>query len=1477
MLFLPGECGSRFRQKRSGASDRATLMRRSMAAGGSGRGRNKGTTERLVTWGLLVVVVLHAAGWIAQGVEGCSDVERQALLDLKALVPSAYADLFSSWQLQSDCCVDNWHFVTCSASSTVIGLNLPTRFSSSPLGLGIPQIPESLGNLTSLESLSMVGNSISIVPDSLLHLPNLTVVILAHNSITEFPEVFLEMAQLKKLDLSSNGIITMVGPDTSVQSQLETLTLRSNYIGTINESFGGWTELVDLDVSRNYISWIPDSVIELPNLRNLILDSNQLQTFPFTIGKMTQLIKLSVSSNNITALPTSTGSLTSLEYLNLRNNALNKFPDMLLNLSSLKALDLSQNQIDCLPDSSYDKWAPTLEILSLSSNLIDDLPSGFAALDLQDLWLDHNLLQEFPRALPLVNGTLDLSSNQVNDSNWFGKMATGFKHLNLANNRMTRMPYNLVIMEPFMEVLDLSGNLIMQFEFNLASIRSPGFRELDLSGNNLTGRIPFSWASLQSPDEGTGLQAIYLDANPLLTLDILDDIAKFLPSSKVVTLVGCNLTGEIPQSLSTLTKLEVLSLGNNLLSGPIPEFFDSSFPLLRELNLSRNALTKNIPSIHFNYSLVSGSTILDLSFNSLSGTLPTTIAEVTLLSHNNLSGEIPSAWSSVPSVALDLSGNGLEGGIPAFLGSMSSLRFLNLADNAFSGALPVELGNCSALEHLTLGNNLLTGQIPSTFGQSFGRSLKTLSLANNSLEGPIPESIGNCSVLRVLDLSRNYLNGTLPSLVDLDSLSKSLVVLTVAHNQLSGEIPWWIPLLRSLQLLDLSYNSFWGWIPSDVTGLESLQLPGPTNNDELSLDALYVMYVVQTGSIDTGTFSLSQRVVQVTLSVVLTSNYLSGPLPQQLGILKKLVYLSVANNSLNGALPPSLGNLTELKDFDLSENNFSGAIPPEFAGLTSLESFNVSSNNLTGQLPQGTLFSSFPSSSFLNNPGLCGNPLPLCLPGVPAPPSPIKSVQKCHEGWWCHNKMWVIGVAVGTFVFFVLFLAAVLYLVLRRKTPVVIFDSGELEHKLVITGKELEAATADEHNIIGRGDGTTVYRVQLQDGKGRVVAVKKMKIGNEERHDKKGQKRVIREMESLKQLRHRNLVSVLGVCFSGYHKSLILDYVPNGSLHDHLHEMANGKCELPLDARLKITTGVADALAFLHHEYHSPILHLDIKPSNILLDDEFNPKVADFSIAKFINPRYNSSQGDSTAASVVGTVGYVAPEYGSLSKGSVKGDVYSFGMVLLELFTGKAPTDSSFDEEKTLRDWVMEACTSADAEDILDVIDHFLLNQGKNCSSKEHQQPKETPANVNAFPSSGQPSPTTTKTVRFGEETQMKQVQLVLGVALLCTHEYPEERPSMDQVRDRLHHIRENHAVERAWPDIKNELKKSKKKAVGGRSIRHRVVALVCARRRVIHAADDDGLVCRLVTSSIATTSSANRLDFEQIVVLRMSKEKTLM
>ncbi|KAL3694537.1 hypothetical protein R1sor_008188 [Riccia sorocarpa] len=1500
------------------SSDRTTLMHRSMAAGGSGGERRKGTSGELVAWRVLwiAVVVLHSAGWIGQnGAEGCSDVEKQALLDLKALVPSPYADFFSPWQPESDCCADNWPFITCSGSRTVIGLNLPTRFPTSPFGLAIPEIPETLGNLASLESLSMVGNLISEVPDSLLQLANLTSVNLARNNISEFPEVFLKMTQIKKLDLSSNHILYMAVPDSSVPCELETLILRSNYIGNINQSFGGWMDLVELDLSGNFIAWIPDSVAELRNLQNLILDDNLLQTLPpYSVGKMTQLIKLSVSSNNITTLPTSTGSMTSLEYLNLKNNVLTKFPEMLLNLSNLVALDLSQNQIDGLPDSSYDNWAPTMEVLSLSGNLIESLPTGLASLELQDLWLDHNLINEFPPVLPLVNGTLDLSSNQMNDSNIFGRSCTGFRQLNLSNNKMTRIPYNLVIVEPFMEVLDLSGNLISQFDFNFASMISTQFRELDLANNNLTGRIPFSWGNLQSAGTGTGLEAIYLDGNPGLTVDIFIDIAQYLPRTKVLSVTGCNLAGEIPESLALLTELEVLSLDNNLLRGSIPDYFDSSFPVLRELNLSRNHLTGHIPSIPFNNSLHSGTTVLDLSFNNFTGPLPASIGAVTLLSHNSLSGEIPSQWSSIPIVALDLSDNQLGGTIPPFLSALSSLRYLNLANNSFTGDLPEELGNCTGLQHLVLENNLFNGLIPSTFGQSFGRSLRTLSLANNRLEGPIPDSIGNCSALRVLDLSRNNLNGSLPAVVDVDSLQNSLVVFTVAHNQLSGDLPWWITYLRSLELLDLSYNGFWGSLPSDVSGLEALKHPSPTPNNISagSLEALYVMYSVQAGSVDDGTFSLSERVVQVTPSMVLTSNHFTGPLPPSLGNLTGLVYLSVAENNLDGALPPELGNLIGLQDLDLSYNNFSGPIPQAFSNLTSLISFNVSDNNLTGKLPQSALFSSFSTSSFLGNPGLCGNPLPLCLPSAPPAPAPSLLAGECF-GWKCNN-LWVIGVAIGAFVFFVVFVVATVFCVLRRKTPVVIFDSGEMDHKLVITAEELEAATADEHNVIGRGDGTTVYRVQLQEGKGGVVAVKKMKIELEERHDKKGQKRVIKEMEGLKQLRHRNLVSVLGVCYSGYYKSLILDYVNNGSLHDHLHEMANGKCELPLEARLKISTGVADALAFLHHEYHTPILHLDVKPSNILLDEEFNPKVTDFSIAKFINPKCNSSRGDATSVSVVGTPGYVAPEYGSLSRVSVKGDVYSFGMVLLELFTGKAPTDSTFDEEKTLRSWVMEACTSADADDILDVIDHFLLNQGKSGSSKEHPLPKEQNPNLNAFPSSGQPSPgTTTKTVRFGEETQMKQAQLVLGVALLCTHEEPDQRPSMDQVRDRLHHIRENHAVERDWPDI-NQLKprKKEKKAVNQRSpplqskVGSRVQQLVspgwwafdrgascgfglmlsifsvsCARRWVGHSAsavdDDHGLVVgSFVFSSIAATSLTSRLWLRQITVVRLSKAQTL-
>ncbi|KAG6544695.1 hypothetical protein Mapa_013885 [Marchantia paleacea] len=1383
------DSGPEGRRKRSFASDLAApLMRGSMAAGGC---RSRTRTELLATWWLLLVV-LQAAGWIAQGVEGCSMLERQALIDLKALVPSAYVGLFQSWQLESDCCAQKWNFVKCGPGNSVTVLRLPPSLS-----LRLPSIPASFGNLTSLESLSLVGNFISSVPDSLRSLTNLSSVSLARNQIQVFPQVFLELTNLKRLDLSFNRLWNFSAP--SSPCRLEALLMSSNFIGSIPPSFDGWNKLVELDLSRNYITWIPDSVTKLPNLKSLLLDYNSLQTLPFSVGKMTKLVKLAVSSNNISALPTSAGGLSSLVSLNLRANSLHKFPEMLLNLSKLSRLDVSHNQIDTLPSSSWETVASSLKILTLSWNSLYAIPDAFGILNLTYLYLDNNQFQAFPSNLPPV-WHLDMSSNKLVDSPLDKRKHLGCESLNLADNQFTRIPVNLIQDEPQLRTLDVSWNKITDFEPSLGLINSTRFRELILSNNLLQGSVPAEWRNL-TDDGDAGLDTIFLDNNAGLRVSVLDEIANILPDTRVISFDSCNLTGEIPPGISKLTKLEILSLGNNLLTGVIPGFFAGSFPLLKELNLSMNHLTGSIPNIPFNESTV-GISILDLSYNDLSSALPTTVADITLLSHNNLYGGIPWSWEPLQIRALDLSYNSLSGSIPGFFGSMETLRYLSLAYNYFSGELPQELGNCPSLEHLALTNNKLEGQIPPSFGQNFGLSLRTLSLSNNRFWGPIPDSIGNCSSLQVLDLSRNYLNGSLPTSVDLDSLADSLIVLTVAHNSLSGEFPLWITILKSLKVLDLSYNYFWGYIPTELGNLDALVVQS-SESSAMSRDQLYEFATVQLTDSRGRDLTLGNSLVSVTASIDLTSNHFMGGIPPQVGDLTGLVYLSMAKNLLNGTIPPSLGNLTQLQGLDLSLNHFSGQIPPELSSLTALTFFNVSNNVLWGQLPAGAQFSSLPPTSFLNNPALCGAPLAPCATPI-APVAPPLIGGRCN-GWKCH-KILLLCLAVAAIVFFALVIGALIFFCLRRKVPVVIFGN-DLEERLIITAKELEAATSDEHNIIGRGSGSTVYRVRVQEGKVTVVAAKKLEMGLDERNDKKGQGRMIREMEALGSLRHRNLVRIMGVCYSSM-KCLIVEFVSNGSLHDHLHEVENGKCEMPLEARLKITTGVADALAFLHHEYETPILHLDIKPSNILLDDDFNPKVTDFSIAKFVNPRSNAEYGESTALSVVGTAGYMAPEYGTLSRVSTKGDVYSFGVVLLELFTGKSPTDSSFDEDKTLRKWVMDACTSPDCDDILDVIDHFLLNQ-KACS-KEHPVKTNsspgfpssgTPSPTNPFPHSGQPSPTTKK-VRFGEENQMKQVQLVLEVALLCTHDDPDKRPNMDQVRDRLHHIRENHGVERAWPSI---------------------------------------------------------------------------
>ncbi|KAL0713942.1 hypothetical protein Bca4012_020920 [Brassica carinata] len=468
----------------------------------------------------------------------------------------------------------------------------------------------------------------------------------------------------------------------------------------------------------------------------------------------------------------------------------------------------------------------------------------------------------------------------------------------------------------------------------------------------------------------------------------------------------------------------------------------------------------------------------------------------------------------------------------------------------------------------------------------------------------------------------------------------------------------------------------------------------------------------------------------------MSGNSLTGSLPKDVGGLGNLVRLGAADNKLSGQIPPSLGSclslvllflqgnsfygaipdirgLKGLKRVDFSRNSLSGSIPGYLSDLSSLEYLNLSVNNFEGSVPTEGTFRNATIVSVFGNKKLCGGikefKLKPCFTGTLHTRSKHPSLLK---------KI-VIGVSGSIALLLLLFVVSV-WLCWFRKTKKNQLTNNpttsilEVFHEKMSYG-EIRNATAgfSSSNMIGSGSFGTVFRA-LFPAENKVVAVK---VLNMQRHG--AMKSFMAECESLKDIRHRNLVKLLTACssidFQGNEfRALVYEFMSNGSLDMWLHpeeveENLRPSRTLTLLERLNIAIDVASVLDYLHVHCHEPIAHCDIKPSNVLLDNDFTAHVSDFGLARLLLKfDQESFFNQLSSASVRGTIGYAAPEYGMGGQPTVHGDVYSFGVLLLEMFTGKRPTNYLFGGNFTLNSFTKSALK----EQVLDVVEESILQNG---------------------------------------------------------------------------------------------------------------------------------------------------------------------
>ncbi|XP_058192260.1 putative leucine-rich repeat receptor-like serine/threonine-protein kinase At2g24130 [Rhododendron vialii] len=560
---------------------------------------------------------------------------------------------------------------------------------------------------------------------------------------------------------------------------------------------------------------------------------------------------------------------------------------------------------------------------------------------------------------------------------------------------------------------------------------------------------------------------------------------------------------------------------------------------------------------------------------------------------------------------------------------------LNLTSNLLSGTIPDEISQLPRLQRLFLSHNSLSGPIPAAVGQF--QHLGLLDLSNNKFSSEIPKSLGNLVQINSMFLNNNLLSGSIPSSL---GQCRDLYTLDLSYNNLTGNIPLEISGLREMRIfINLSHNLLEGDLPIELSKLENVQ------------------------------------------EMDLSSNRFTGRVFPRISSCIALSLLNISHNLLEGELPESLGDLKNLKVFDVSGNGLSGTIPKSLSNIHTLTFLNLSVNQLSGTIPSGGIFDSVTYLSFLSNRNLCG---------------PILGIPKCHKST---KKRTTFLIIFGIVSLPVAFLAV-------RYLKVVIF-AGKAEPETEpqpewidffprITYKELFDATGgfDEQRKLGSGSSGCVYRGVLPDGTCIAVKVLQLQTGSPA-------KIFNRECQVLKSIRHRNLIRIITTCSLPDFKALVLPFMANGSLDSLLYPHSgtglstSGSSGLTLIQRVNICSNIAEGMAYLHH--HSPVrvIHRDLNPSNVLLNDNMTALVSDFGIARLVmtvgggnNCQFYENVEKSSTNRLCGSIGYIAPEYGLGSAASIKGDVYSFGIIVLEMVTRKRPTDDMFTEGLSLPRWV---------------------------------------------------------------------------------------------------------------------------------------------------------------------------------------------
>ncbi|XP_070014536.1 receptor kinase-like protein Xa21 [Nicotiana sylvestris] len=581
---------------------------------------------------------------------------------------------------------------------------------------------------------------------------------------------------------------------------------------------------------------------------------------------------------------------------------------------------------------------------------------------------------------------------------------------------------------------------------------------------------------------------------------------------------------------------------------------------------------------------------------------------------------------------------------------------------ALMGRISQDFGNLTFLVTLDLGSNNFYGKLPQEMARL--RRLRFLDLSINNFSGRI----------EVIALTNNSLLGSLPN--GLCSRLPIIKGLYLSTNKLHGQMPTSLSNCSELQMLSLSGNELDGAIHKEIGSLRNLQV---------------------TGSVPISIFNISSMQL-----LALSKNNLNVSLSQEIDNLTKLQVLDLEKNMFTGEMPKEISNLVDLDELSLGENSFSGLLQMMTFNISGLRIINLVDNDLSGTLLSniGLILPNIESlylgelanlvgtipHSISNLPKLAGKQFNLRL--IAKLPHFLNQLQKFDNSF---SKFEPSKWHSSTF-----------HRYRKGKRSPQQAPSLSIATRERISDYELLQATdaLSKSNLIGFGSFGSVYKGILRSRTPIAVKVSNLQL-------EAAFKSFDTECDVLRNLRHRNLVKFITSCSNLDFKALVLEYMPYGSLDKWLY---SHNYFLDIMQRLNIMIDMVCALEYLHYECSSPVIHCDLKPSNVLLDENMVAHLSDFGISKLLG-----EEESDLYTKILATLGYIAPEYGPDGLVSTKCDVYSYGIMLLETFTRRKPNDEMFDGDLSLKQWVSYSLPEA----ILDVVDANLVTSHDNHLNKK--------------------------------------------------------------------------------------------------------------------------------------------------------------